>query len=160
MGTARHRHDQPGLSGSLIRHRWLSAVGSTATVAAMAGGGLARVVLPGDGHYQVADAAGRWAGDSLVVTALPGQPVLGAGRSVLVAFTAEGSTAVPASVTFQDAASGQPARAGSTGGLSRSGWSSQDGWSGAWWLGPEQHGYGGWSGTGPGGRPGGWPGGR
>ena len=280
-----------GPSGSLIRHRWLTAAGTTATVAAMAGGGLAliqhppaagqhqdcglvrcsatlpssvasagagparapgsprpapdparsadraaghaqapeaaagpgrsadhhvgvhyqikpqpgravtgqlvivnhggtpvtgwrlRVVLPGDGHYQVAHAAGASArasaGDSLVLTALPGQPALGAGRSELIVFTAAGSTAVPASVTFQDTAGGQPAQAGSAAGRGRSGWPSRTGWPGGWWRGPQQHGYGGWpapvqggwpssgpgggwSGSGQGGwaGQGGWPGGR
>ena len=75
-----------------------------------------RVVLPGDDHYQVGHAASTSAGDSLVVTALPGTPALGAGRSARVTFTAEGSTAVPASITFRDAAASQPAQAGSPAG--------------------------------------------
>ncbi len=121
-----------------------------------------RVVLPGDGHYQVAHAASASAGDSLVVTALPGQPALGAGRSVLVVFSAEGSTAVPATVTVQDPAA---TRAGAgAASLGRSGWRSQSGWPGTWWLGPRQHGDWGWPAPGAGGWPGpgqgGWPGGR
>jgi hypothetical protein len=122
-----------------------------------------RVVLPGDGHYQVAHAAGVSAGDSLLITALPGQPALGAGRSALIAFTAEGSTAVPASVTFRDTAGGQPASAGSMAGRGRTGWPDPAGWP-AWWRGPQQHGSGGWpapaQGGWPGPGPGGWPGGR
>ena len=117
-----------------------------------------RIVLPGDGHYQVDHAAGASAGDSLVLTALPGQPTLGAGRSVWVKFTAEGSTAVPASVTFQDTAAGQPAGTGSASGPGRTGWP------GTWWLGPPQPGYQGWPAPAAGGWPGpgqgGWPGGR
>ena len=122
-----------------------------------------RVVLPGDDHYQVGYAASASAGDSLVVTALPGTPALGAGRSARVTFTAEGSTAMPASVTFRDAAAGQPAQAGSPAGLARSGWPSGSGWPGGW-RGPQQHGFGGWPAPGPGGWPGagqgGWPGGH
>ena len=250
-----------GPAGSLIRHRWLTAAGTTATVAAMAGGGLAliqhpsgagqqdcglvrcsatlpssvtststgprrapgsprpapdparaahraaghaqapraaagpgrsadhqvgvhyeikpqpgrtvtgqlvivnhggapvtgwrlRVVLPGDGHYQVAHAADASSGDSLVLTALPGQPALGAGRSELIVFTAAGRTAVPASVTFQDEASGQPAQTGSATGRGRGGWPSGTGWPVGWSRGPQQHGYGGW----PAPVQGGWPG--
>jgi translation initiation factor IF-2 len=114
-----------------------------------------RVVLPGDGHYQVGSAASASAGDALVVTALPGTPALGAGRSARVTFTADGSTAVPASVTFQDAAAGQPAQAGSPAGPARGGWPSGSGWPGNWWRGPQQHGFGGWPGAGQGGWPGG-----
>ena len=123
-----------------------------------------RVVLPGDDHYRVGSAASASAGDALVVTALPGAPALGAGRSARVTFTAEGSTAVPASVTFQDAAAGQPAQAGSPAGPAQGGWPSGSGWPGNWWRGPQQHGFGGWPGTGQGGWPGtgqgGWPGGH
>jgi hypothetical protein len=121
-----------------------------------------RVVLPGDGHYQVTHAAGATAGDSLVLTALPGQPALGAGRSQVIVFTAEGSTAMPASVTFRDEAAGQPAQAGSATGVDGGGWPSRSGWPG-WWPGPQQNGYGGWPAPVQGGGwpgPGGWPGGR
>jgi hypothetical protein len=118
-----------------------------------------RVVLPGDGHYQVGSAASASAGDALVVTALPGSPALGAGRSARVTFTAEGRTAVPASVTFQDAA-GPPAQAGTDptqagAGPAPGGWPSGSGWPGSWWHGTQQHGFGGWPGAGQGGWPGG-----
>lgn len=121
-----------------------------------------RVVLPGDGHYQVAHASSTSAGDSLVVTALPGQAALGAGRSVWVEFSAVGSTAAPASVTVRDAAA-TPAGAARTS-LGRSGRRGQFTWPGTWWLGPRQHGDWGWPAPGAGGwpgpGPGGWPGGR
>jgi len=120
-----------------------------------------RVVLPGDADYQVAHASSTSAGDSLVVTALPGQAALGAGRSVWVEFSAVGSTAVPASVTVQDAATAPAAGAA---GPARSGWRGQSGWPGTWWLGSQQHGDWGWPAPGAGAWPGpgqgGWPGGR
>jgi len=127
-----------------------------------------RLVLPGDDHYQVGHAASTSAGDSLVVTARPGTRALGAGRSARFTFTAEGSTAVPASITFRDAPASQPAQAGSPAGSpagqAQSGWPSGSGWPGSWWRGPQQHGFGGWPAPGPGGWPGagqgGWPGGR
>lgn len=100
------------------------------------------------------------------MTALPGQLTLGAGRSVLAEFTAVGSTAAPASVTFQDAASGLPAQSGSVAGRAGSGWASRTGWPSrtswpggtgwpGWWRGAQQNGYGGW----PAPSQGGWPGG-
>lgn len=124
-----------------------------------------RVVLPGDGHYQVTHAAGTSAGDWLVLTALPDQPALGAGQSEVIVFTAEGSTAAPASVTFRDEAAGQPAQAGPATGGDGSGWPSRSGWPGwsGWWRGPQQNGYGGWPAPVQGGGwpgPGSWPGGR
>lgn len=124
-----------------------------------------RLVLPGDDHYQVGHAASTSAGDSLVVTARPGTQALGAGRSARFTFTAEGSTAVPASITFRDAPASQPAQAGSPAGSpAGQAQSGGSGWLGSWWRGPQQHGFGGWPAPGPGGWPGagqgGWPGGR
>ncbi len=172
-----------GASGGLIRHRWLTAVGTTATVAAMAGCGL--VLL----RQQPAAGPHRDCGLVPCSATLP--------RSVTASATGPAASPGPARPAPRPArAPGQadrpaqaaPAGAGLAAGPGQSadhqvrvhykirhlggtvtghlviGWPSGSGWPGGWWRGPQQHGFGGWPAPGPGGWPGagqgGWPGGR
>lgn len=120
------------------------------------------VVLPGDAGYRVLNARNRSAGDALVMSAPAAGPALAAGGTVLIAFTARGTTSTPVRATFADSARPGPSGGGSAtgagsatgsaasraaGGQPDPGYRSHDGWSGGW-LG------GGLSG---GGRSGGWP---
>jgi len=148
-----------GAAASLIRHRWLTAAGMTATVAVIAGGGLAlaRHEPPAGQH--------RDCGLVLCSAALPG--------SVTASTTQQAGAAAsprPAPVTAtsparrgghtRSAPAGQGRAAGhaiSTGYETRHQRGHTvpghpGGWPGRWWHGPHQHGRGGWPG-----RP--WPGG-
>jgi hypothetical protein len=176
-----------GAASGLIRHRWLTAAGTTATVAAMAGGGLVLLRQP--------PAAGPHRDCGLVPCSatLP--------RSVTASATGPAASPGPARPAPRPARSpdraGRPAGAAPAGaGLATGpgqpaghqvrvhykirhlpggavtgqlvivnhGGAPGTGWPGGWWRGPQQHGFGGWPVPGPGGWPGagqgGWPGGR
>jgi hypothetical protein len=160
-------------AGSLIRHRWLTAAGMTATVAVIAGGGLALA------RHEPAAGQHRDCGLVLCSATLPG--------SVTASTTQQAGT--PASPRPAPLAATSPDHPGGTARSApgrRVGTASAEvgvgyetghqrgdrvtgpapvpGWPGRWWHGPHQHDGGGWpggpgpGGGGPGGR-GGWPGG-
>jgi hypothetical protein len=176
-----------GVSGSLIRHRWLTVAGTTATVAAMAGGGL--VLLrqqPAAGPHRDCGLVACSATLPRSVTASATGPAASPGPAP----AAPGPARSPGRAGSHTAAA--PAGAGLAAGPGQSadhqvrvhhkirhlpggtvtgqlvignhGGAPATGWPGGWWRGPQQHGFGGWAASGPGGWPGagqgGWPGGR
>ncbi len=173
-GSAPPGGEPRGASGGLLRHRWLTAAGTTATVAAMAGGGL--VLL----RQQPAAGPHRDCGLVPCSATLP--------RSVTASATGPAASPGPARPAPRPARSpgraGRPAAGqgqsadhqvrvhykishlpgGTVTGQLVIRWPGGSGWPGSGWRGPQQHGFGGWPAPGAGGWPGagqgGWPGGR
>jgi hypothetical protein len=170
-----------GAAASLIRHRWLTAAGMTATVAVIAGGGLALA------RHEPTAGQHRDCGLVLCSATLPGSVTAsttqqaGASASPRPAPVAATSPDRPGGHTRSAPAGrsrvvGRGIGAGYETGHQRGhpasghlvitnhGPAPVPGWPGRWWHGPHQHDGGGWpggpgqGGPGPGGG-GGWPGG-